>query len=170
MSNLNKVAVTRNDVAVEFVPTEVKKGQAKGTEFLGPADITEQTLPQWLKWLGNEIVCGVLNSVLRQRSKGWSNEAEEESATQKDGDKIVACDWQKYMDVFIQMAQDFNLRGESIPELKEQIAELTEKFASLSYETPEEMLQAKQLAQQIKALQIAIQSKRRKTAEEAVAA
>ena len=131
MSNLNKVAVTRNDETVGFAPTEVKKGALKGTEFLGPEDITAETLPKWLKWLGNDIVCGVLNSVLRQRAKGWSNEAEEESATQKDGDKVVAFDPNKYMDVFIQMAQDFNLRGESIPELKEQIAELTEKFTPL---------------------------------------
>lgn len=166
MSTLTNVRVPRNNVEVEFVPTEVKKGTSKGKVFLGPSDVTKDNLPAWLEWLGGDIVSQIISAVLRQRAKGWSDEAEDESATAKDGDKIISFDPDKYVDIFTHMASEFNLRGESIPELNAQIKALTEQFTELNFAAPDAMAKAASFADQIKALQIAIASKRRKNTEE----
>lgn len=158
---LNNTVVTRFDKALDFVVTEVKKGASKGKQFLAPV-VKKENLATVQAWIGDDILVQALNALLRQRSKGWSDEAEDE-ARNADG----TMDEAKYMTVFGTMATEFNLRGESIPELRAQMDEKTDEFALLDYSTNEGMARARELAEEIKALKIAINSKKRTKEEPA---
>jgi hypothetical protein len=152
--------VNRNNTDLPFNPDEVKRGKEKGWKFLNP-EITEANLiTTVIPWAGVKEITQIVKGALRQRAMGWCEEAEEESV---DKDTNIV-DQDKYNAVFNEMAKNYSARGESIPDLKNQIEDKLAEFITAA--TAEEKMV---IAEEIKSLQIAIQSKKRASKEEEAA-
>lgn len=162
---LPAIEVSRNDVDLKFVDTEVMKGKSKGWPYLAPEKTTTETLDTLVGWMGRDVAAQKLHAFVKGLAQGWMEEAESQ-ATGTDG-KV---DHAKLLEVFGTLAKEFSARGESIPKLKEQIEELTNCMTALDLDSPNFQKEFKGYAEEIKQLQIAIQAKRRKSDEEEAAA
>jgi len=161
---LPAVEIPRNEVQLRFVDTEVMKGKSKGWPYLAPEKTTPETLDTLVGWMGKDVAAQKLHAFVKGLAQGWMEEAETQ-ATGPDG-KI---DNDKLLEVFGTLAKEFSARGESIPMLKEQIEELTNQITALDMESTDFQKSFKEYADEIKRLQIAIASKKRKPAEEVAA-
>lgn len=151
------------EVEFQFVPSQVKKGDNKGSEYLGPTEIKEDNLDTLIAWMGRKIAAAKLGAFIRQMSQGWFKAAVEESTDEKtkqvDKDKVY--EW------FTKFASEFSARGESIPALKLEIEELIEEMTSLDIADPDYANKARDIALQVKDLQMSIQSRKRGPRDEA---
>jgi len=159
------IEVDRNEVKLKFVDTEVMKGKSKGWPYLAPEKTTPDSLDTLIGWMGRDVAAQKLHAFVKGLSQGWMEEAESQ-ATGEDG-KV---DNTKLLEVFGTLAKEFSARGESIPKLKEEIEELTNQMTGLDLDSPDFQKDFKAFAEEIKRLQVAIQSKRRKSDEEENAA
>lgn len=162
---ITSTKVVRNDIEAEFKSTEVKRGKEAGWKFLELDVNGNNLISTIIPWIGVDAAVQIVKAALRQRAMGWSAEAEEESKDKTTG----AVDETKYIDVFSEMAKSFSARGEKISELMAQIMELVGEMGELDLSNPDGMTRAQAIATEVKALQIAIASKKRKTAEDKAA-
>ena len=154
---MNTLTVNRNNVDLVFSPDEVKRGKEKGWKFLNPPVDEKNLLDTVIPWCGVKEIAQIVKGALRQRAMGWSAEAEEEALNKETG----VLNEEKYNSIFSEMAKNYSARGESIPQLKEQIEDLLARF--IEAPTAEEKMA---IADEIKSLTIAIQSKKRTTKED----
>lgn len=161
-TKLPAIEVSRNEVNLKFVDTEVMKGKSKGWPYLAPEKVTPDNLDTLIGWMGRDIAAQKLYAFIKGTSQGWMEEAESQATDSATG-KV---DHEKLLEVFSTLAKEFSARGESIPKLKEEIEELTNSMTALDLDSPDFQKQFKEYAEEIKRLQVAIQSKRRKSDEE----
>jgi hypothetical protein len=153
---LEPLQVKRNEAEIEFTDTEVHRGDEKGWPFLQPV-VNLDNLDTVIAWIGRDNVAGKLGGMLRQLSQGWYEEAETQ-ATDKETGKV---NLQKCREVFTEMAQAFSARGESIPDLKNRIEELTNMMVDLDMGEDTDLKKFAEYAKEIKSLQVAVASKKR---------
>jgi hypothetical protein len=156
------LTVKRNDVEWTFNPAQVKKGEDKDLEFLAPAEATNETANTFLTWMGMDNYLKKLVSGVRTLAQNWWFEAEDQ-ATDKATGKI---DEAKAYEVFSQLAAEFSARGESIPQLKEQIQDLVELMTEIDPTSEGAIEKFTQYSTEIKKLNTTIQAKKRLTKAE----
>jgi hypothetical protein len=171
---LATVAVKRNETELDFVNTVVDRGPAesRGKQYLAPVVNKENLVSTIIPWIGLEETASLLQNLLRKKSAGWYDENMEDDGTfNQQG--------------FVDMAESFSARGESIPELQKQIAELSgqqqDMLNSPTFGTSgimvdfdgrqvlKEIAEVKEIAKKVIGLQLAIDNKRRLTKEEKAA-
>jgi DNA repair ATPase RecN len=156
------VVVKRNDVEWTFTPAQVKKGEDKDAEFLSPTEATNDMANTFLSWMGLDNWIKKAQSMVRTLAQNWWFEALDQ-ATDKQTGKV---DETKAYEVFNQLASEFSARGESIPQLKEQIQEFVEMMTELDPTADGAIEKITQYAQEIKKLNTTIQAKKRLTKAE----
>jgi len=156
------VSVTRNDIELSFPPAQVKKGDDKGTEYLGPPEVKVEDAGKLMQWIGVDNWLKKTISNLRTLAQGWWFEAVDQ-ATDKDSGQLNV---DKAYDTFKQLAAEFSARGESIVDLKAQVQELIDQIGDADATAEDYAVEVAKLAQQIKALNVSIASKKRKTKAE----
>jgi len=162
---LQTISIPRNDVSLDFVDTEVMKGKEKGTPYLAPK-VTEENLDTVIAWINRKITANRLGAFVRTLCQGWMGEAEEQATDEATG-KV---DTDKMYEVFKTLAADFSDRGDSIPQLRGEIEELTNQMTALDPESPTFAQDFKEFAVEIKKKQVAIAAKKRTPKEEAATA
>jgi hypothetical protein len=160
---LDSVTVTRNETALPFINTVIKRGPAesRGKQYLAPDVNKDNVVSLIIPWMGIAEAAAVLAAHLRKKAQGWFEENVEDDGTfVKEG--------------FIEMASTYSARGESIPDLLKEIDELSGQQQDMlnadDFGTPESIAQVKALASKIIGLRAAIDNKRRMTKEEKAAA
>ena len=156
------VVVKRNDVEWTFNPAQVKKGEDKDQEFLAPVEADNDSSNTFLTWMGMDNYLKKLVSGVRTLAQAWWFEALDQ-ATDKATGKV---DENKAYEVFGQLAAEFSARGESIPQLKEQIQDFVEMMTELDPTADGAIEKITQYAQEIKKLNTTIQAKKRLTKAE----
>lgn len=165
------LTVNRNEVALPFKQVEKTRGSAeadpkepyallKGSKYLTP-DVENVDILQLAKWVGEKVFRKKIGAWLNQ----WSQGIYEESVAQGEGTFNEA--------TFITLAEQFSARGESMKELQEQQQDLVLQLSEISDEeldTQAGMQKMKDIRDELKAIKVAIASKKRLTKEEKEAA
>lgn len=133
-SGMVSVTVTRNEQAVTFVPTQTKKGTTAGEWYMAPDIAT--TDEAVTKFLGNDLM-KIVRPRFNQRANGWTWESSEtEKFTNNKGEadeRIISFNPEE----FAKNAEEFSARGDSMPLLKERLAELLEQLSNIVDTKPE---------------------------------
>jgi len=64
------IEVTRNEVALKFVDTEVMKGKSKGWPYLAPEKTTKETLDTLVGWMGADVAASKLHAFVKGLAQG----------------------------------------------------------------------------------------------------
>lgn len=139
--------IERNGASLEFGPTPFKRGDNKGATYLA-TEVTADNLQEVIRFLDSEMTASIIDRWLKQQAQGWTSEA-----TTDDG----LLDERE----FVSFVQGMSARGESIPAIRERIAELVSKIGDVV----DQPLEVGKLAVKIKALNAAIEGKRRNKAD-----
>ena len=153
---INPIKVTRNDVELEYVQGELKKGPNKGWHFPF-VKVTESNLNAVIGYISQKKIISKIQGIFSQLSKGWWEEAICEAT-----DKVTGqVDYNKAEELFKQLAVDFSSRGESIPEIKDRIEDLVEELTNLDPTADNWAEEFKSKSAEIKDLRKALDEKRR---------
>lgn len=156
---LDAVKVTRNDVELVFEPAKIKRGDKKGSEYLG-LKVVDENYEQVGKWLGKDILVSMYRGKVNQRLQSLFDEA----CTQIVDGKEVAKPFD--LEEFIELAKSFSARGETMEDIKNEIEDLTDELSNLDWSTGAVAAgRAQEIAEKIKSLRIARESKRRNREE-----
>lgn len=163
---LETLNVERNSTTVAFVSAEKKRGDKAGEPYYAiDPTITFDTL---VAYIGQEDAKNMLLARANVLAQKWMTEAcKDEAGNDKSFDK----------EEFIKYAKEFSARGLTIGELKDEIVRITGEITSLATDLeflskPKEEMREIMLgkANRVKELQAAIENRKRKDPEDAVAA
>jgi len=147
MPTIDNTPIERNDVSLTFVEQEIKRGDKKGTKYLG-VTLQESDLPTVTKWLGEKAALAILSRTINQRAQGLADEATGD-------DKTIN------MSTLVELLKTFSARGESKSELEEQVSLLTDEMVNMDKTNPDNVTRIFAIIDEIKSLQVAIESKTR---------
>lgn len=163
---LKPTKVVRNNAEGLFRLDKITKGRSvkKGQPILVP-DINADNLNVWIDWLGKDNAAAIIGSRLRPLSQGWLGEAMEEA---KDPESKKIENGDKVHENFVQFAQEFSARGETIKELQERILELIEEMSEIEADpsNPDDAKRVMDTMMELKRLKVAISRKKRKDDED----
>lgn len=115
------LTVKRNEVEIDFPPTAFVRGKRmqEGIKYPSTGDITEESLPQLRKWLGDENFFGMINENWRLWQQQVFN-----SVLSNNNDTFDATLWTSYM-------EELSTRGESMEELETKLAGINDSFVKI---------------------------------------
>lgn len=156
------IVVNRNGIDLTFTSHQILKSKEnKGKEYLAP-DITPELVDTLLGWMSPDIAAKKLGQFMRMLSQNWWFDAVKDATDETTG-KV---DSEKVIETFIRLATGFSARGESIPQLKEQIDDLIDMISELDPTADDFATLAQQYSKEIKDLKLAISDKRRGKTED----
>jgi hypothetical protein len=153
---MNKFTATINGVTIPIVVHTVKKGTAKGREFLGP-DFYSLKLQDYEKAFGEELL---MNNVIVPKLRAMSSVLHEEALAE--GKDVES----EYQSAYIRMLSELSARGESMKALTQRKNELVEELTSIDAGTSEGLARFQQVALQIQKVQKDINDKKAKDEED----
>jgi hypothetical protein len=120
---LQPLSTKRNDVEMRWVEGKITKGTKAGEAFYVPElTVTAETLPTWIKYLGDDVVAGKINAFVRLTSREAQKEASQDANEQPQ-------DFNPQL--FIQYMQELSVRGESMETLMENQDRLLTDFMAV---------------------------------------
>jgi len=164
----NTLTVKRNEVEVDFPPTNFARGKRaqEGIKYPSTGDITEETLGKLKKWLGDENFFGMLNEAWRL----WQQQVFNAVLSNND-DVFAESLWKQYM-------EELSTRGESMEDLEIKLGAINDSFVKIVDEMQSnpsaDIMQLKsefvRLSEEAKKIKTAINSKKRIRVSKKVAA
>jgi len=121
-SATEEIEVVRNGISLSFPPTEFSRGEKKklGIKYPYTGDITEETLPTFIKWIGIENFLGMTNEGWRLWVQSIYN-----SALKNNADVFKA-------ETFKEYAQELSVTSETLKDLNDKIGVLTGSLTELT--------------------------------------
>jgi len=152
------LTVERNGVTVTLELQKYKRGVKKeqGEEYPG-LKVTEENVDEIGNWLGKDNKVSLFRGRINQRLQNLYKEAC--TALNDKGEEIP-----KEFDIneFTELVKAFSARGETMEDIKNEIEDLTEEFSNLDWASgPVAAARAQEIAEKIKQLRIARESKKR---------
>ena len=145
---MSNITINRNNIDLVCGTKEKGRGTSKGETYMGFIDLDKQPFSTLVNFVSEDKAKDLLIAFLNRNAIGWTNEATNDDTGEFN------------QELFIQLANGMSVRGESMADLKEKLAELVTFVSSEEAEAlGTDALRAKM--REIRDLNAAIANKKR---------